>query len=230
MTTTVHTIEIADLSIGYKTRNGAKTIGHRMSATVRGGELTCLLGRNGAGKSTLLRTMAGFLPKLSGAVSIDGKDMSEYSAAKMARTVSIVLTEKPDTGNMTVAELVALGRSPYTGFWGRCSDDDRRVAYRAMATVGIGELARRRVASLSDGERQKAMIAKALAQQTPVMLLDEPTAFLDFTSKAEVMRLLRQISHETGKIVFMSTHDLDLALQAADTLWLMDNGGKRPTH
>ena len=119
MTTTVHTIEIAYLSIGYKTRNGAKTIGHRMSATVRGGELTCLLGRNGAGKSTLLRTMAGFLPKLSGAVSIDGKDMSEYSAAKMARTVSIVLTEKPDTGNMTVAELVALGRSPYTGFWGR---------------------------------------------------------------------------------------------------------------
>lgn len=229
MTTTVHTIEIADLSIGYKTRNGAKTIGHRMSATVRGGELTCLLGRNGAGKSTLLRTMAGFLPKLSGAVSIDGKDMSEYSAAKMARTVSIVLTEKPDTGNMTVAELVALGRSPYTGFWGRCSDDDRRVAYRAMATVGIGELARRRVASLSDGERQKAMIAKALAQQTPVMLLDEPTAFLDFTSKAEVMRLLRQISHDTGKIVFMSTHDLDLALQAADTLWLMDNGGKLAT-
>lgn len=229
MTTTGHKIELDNLDIGYKTRKGAKTVAAGLRATVDGGELTCLLGRNGAGKSTLLRTMAGFLPKLGGSVSIDGKDIADYSAAALARTVGIVLTEKPDTGNMTVAELVELGRSPYTGFWGRCSHGDSAVAARAMATVGIERLARRRVASLSDGERQKAMIAKALAQQTPVMLLDEPTAFLDFTSKAEVMRLLRRISHDTGKIVFMSTHDLDLALQTADTLWLLDGGGKLTT-
>ena len=220
-------IRLDNLSIGYRSKKGTKAVASGITATIRSGELTCLIGPNGAGKSTLLRTLAGFLPKAAGTASLRGRDIGSYKPRELARLVGIVLTEKPDTGCMTVAELVALGRSPYTGFWGTCSDADRRAAARAMADVGIGHLAGRRVATLSDGERQKAMVAKALAQQTPVILLDEPTAFLDFPSKVETMRLLRGIARHTGKVVFMSTHDLDLALQAADTLWLMARGGDR---
>lgn len=218
-------IRLDNLSIGYRSKKGTKAVASGITATIRSGELTCLIGPNGAGKSTLLRTLAGFLPKAAGTASLRGRDIGSYKPRELARLVGIVLTEKPDTGCMTVGELVALGRSPYTGFWGSCSDADRRAAARAMADVGIGHLAGRRVATLSDGERQKAMVAKALAQQTPVILLDEPTAFLDFPSKVETMRLLRGIARHTGKVVFMSTHDLDLALQAADTLWLMARGG-----
>lgn len=218
-------IRLDNLSIGYRSKKGTKAVASGITATIRSGELTCLIGPNGAGKSTLLRTLAGFLPKAAGTASLRGRDIGSYKPRELARLVGIVLTEKPDTGCMTVAELVALGRSPYTGFWGSCSESDRRAAARAMADVGIGHLAGRRVATLSDGERQKAMVAKALAQQTPVILLDEPTAFLDFPSKVETMRLLRGIARHTGKVVFMSTHDLDLALQAADTLWLMARGG-----
>lgn len=223
--TPMNDITLDNLSIGYRSKKGTKTIASDITAAIRGGELTCLIGPNGAGKSTLLRTLAGFLPKAAGTASIGGRDIGSYKPRELARLVGIVLTEKPDTGCMTVAELVALGRSPYTGFWGTCSESDHRAAARAMADVGIAHLAGRRVATLSDGERQKAMVAKALAQQTPVILLDEPTAFLDFPSKVETMRLLRGIARHTGKVVFMSTHDLDLALQAADTLWLMARGG-----
>lgn len=227
--TPMNDITLDNLSIGYRSKKGTKTIASGITAAIRGGELTCLIGPNGAGKSTLLRTLAGFLPKAAGTASIGGRDIGSYKPRELARLVGIVLTEKPDTGCMTVAELVALGRSPYTGFWGTCSESDRRAAARAMADVGIAHLAGRRVATLSDGERQKAMVAKALAQQTPVILLDEPTAFLDFPSKVETMRLLRGIARHTGKVVFMSTHDLDLALQAADTLWLMARGGSIAT-
>ncbi len=218
-------ITLSALAIGYNTRKGPRTVAQGISATIAGGELTCLLGPNGAGKSTLLRTLAGFQPPVAGTATIAGRDITALKPADMARLVAIVLTEKPDTGSMTVAEMVELGRAPYTGFWGLCSSADRDVALGAMQCVGIAGLARRRVSTLSDGERQKAMLAKALAQQTPVILLDEPTAFLDFASKVEAMRLLHGIARQTGKAVFMSTHDLDLALQAADTLWLMKPGG-----
>lgn len=217
-------IKLSNLSIGYKNRHRVNCVASGINATIHGGELTCLIGPNGAGKSTLMRTLAGFLPKIEGSVSIAGKDLGEYSIRELSHTVGIVLTEKPDTGKMTVAELVMLGRSPYTGFWGIGSAEDRKVAERAMAAVGITALAGRRVTTLSDGERQKTMVAKALAQETPIILLDEPTAFLDFPSKVETMGMLRDISRTMGKVVFMSTHDLDLALQAADTLWLMKKG------
>lgn len=219
-------IKTDSLAIGYRTRRGTKTVAGGIGATVDGGRLTCLIGPNGAGKSTLLRTLSASQPRLGGSISICGRDIDSIGAKEMARTVAIVLTEKPDAANMTVGELVCLGRSPYTGFWGSFSDSDRRAAAEAMATVGIDGLARRRVATLSDGERQKAMIAKALAQDTPVVMLDEPTAYLDYPSKADMMRLLHRIAHETGKVVFLSTHDLDLALQTADTLWLMGKGGR----
>ena len=136
--------------------------------------------------------------------------------------IGVVLTEKPHVRNMTVAELVGLGRSPYTGFWGLLSDDDHRIIRESMRLTGIEPLASRMIQTLSDGERQKVMIAKALAQQTPVIYLDEPTAFLDFPSKVEMMQLLRRLAHQEQKTIFLSTHDVELTLQLADTIWLME--------
>lgn len=188
------------------------------------GRLTCLIGYNGAGKSTLLRTLAGFQPKLGGNIYIGGREISDYAGRELSRTVSVVLTSKPDVMNMTVREIVALGRTPYTGYWGTLGDEDRRIVDDSMRQVGIDRLAERMSGTLSDGERQKMMIAKALAQQTPLIILDEPTAFLDYPSKVETMLLLVRLCRETGKTIFMSTHDLELALQTADMLWLMTPG------
>jgi len=215
-------VELRQLSIGYQTKKNTKVVADGINATIHEGELTCLLGANGVGKSTLLRTLSAFQPKLGGSIVIDGREIDDYTAAELSRAVGVVLTEKPDVRNMTVVELVSLGRSPYTGFWGTYSDDDRRIVSKAIEQVGIANLQDRLVDTLSDGERQKVMIAKALAQQTPVIYLDEPTAFLDFPSKVEVMLLLRQICQQARKIIFLSTHDLELALQVADCIWLMD--------
>lgn len=219
-------INLTDLAIGYPGRRGqAKVVASGISADIGGGELTCLLGANGAGKSTLLRTLAAFQPKLAGSIRIGGCEIETYSDRRLARIVGVVLTDKCEVRNMQVHELVALGRSPYTGFWGSLSGEDRRVVERSLGLVGIGHMARRMVHALSDGERQKVMIAKALAQETPVIFLDEPTAFLDFPSKVEIMRLLHHLSRSEGKTIFLSTHDLELALQIADKIWLMDKGG-----
>lgn len=221
MTENIATVTLNDLSIGYKTKHGTKVVADHLTANICRGQLTCLLGQNGIGKSTLLRTLSGFQPRLQGSITIGGRELESYSDQELARQVGVVLTERPDVQQMTVRELVALGRSPYTGFWGRLSNDDERLTDEAIALVGIGALAPRMVSTLSDGERQKAMIAKALAQQTPVIYLDEPTAFLDYPSKVDMLLLLRRISREAGKTVFLSTHDLELALQVADVVWLM---------
>ena len=184
--------------------------------------MTCLLGANGVGKSTLLRTLSAFQPKLSGEIRIQGKEIGSYTDKQLSKVISVVLTEKCDIRNMTSVELIGLGRSPYTGFWGTLSKEDKEVVDHAINLVGISHLAHRMVHTLSDGERQKVMIAKALAQETPVIFLDEPTAFLDFPSKVEMMQLLHQLSRQTDKTIFLSTHDLELALQIADKIWLMD--------
>ena len=215
------TIQLIDLGIGYQTKHGVKSVAEHISGAIRSGELTCLLGANGVGKSTLLRTLSAFQPKTSGQIVIEGRELGTYTDKELSRRIGVVLTEKPDVRNMTVRELVSLGRSPYTGFWGTYSRDDLQIVDEAIAQVGIETLSRRMVQTLSDGERQKVMIAKALAQQTPVIYLDEPTAFLDYPSKVEVLQLLRRISRTAGKIIFLSTHDVELALQLADTIWLM---------
>ena len=250
------TIQLKDLSIGYQTKHSVKTVAAGINGAIRSGELTCLLGANGVGKSTLLRTLAAFQPAISGEIFIEERGkrkedrdylngnnqpqvyshstfhipLSSLTDKELSKLIGVVLTEKPDVRNMSVRELVSLGRSPYTGFWGTYTDEDLRIVDEAIEMVGITDLVRRPVHTLSDGERQKVMIAKALAQQTPVIFLDEPTAFLDYPSKVEVLQLLRRISREAEKTIFLSTHDVELALQLADTIWLMrkvEERGKR---
>ena len=219
-------ITLQQLSIGYRSKKGVKTVSELLSGSINQGELTCLLGANGVGKSTLLRTLSAFQPPLSGEIvySLPTLDapLSTLSDKQLSHIIGVVLTEKPDVRNMTVRELVGLGRSPYTGFWGTLTTEDYEVVDDSIRQVGIEQLSQRFVDTLSDGERQKVMIAKALAQQTPVIFLDEPTAFLDFPSKVEVMQLLRRLARTMQKTIFMSTHDLELALQVADTIWLME--------
>ncbi|MFI3283165.1 MAG: ABC transporter ATP-binding protein [Rikenellaceae bacterium] len=212
------TIVLNTLSIGYKERCVIPNI----NATINSGELTSLLGANGVGKSTLLRTMTANQPKLDGEIFYHDKELASYTHKELSKMISIVLTERVAIKNISVFELVSFGRSPYTGFWGGVSHQDKEIIKESLRMVGIEHLAERMVQTLSDGERQKAMIAKALAQQTPIILLDEPTAFLDFPSKVEIMQLLHRLSRLTGKTIFMSTHDLDLALQISDRIWLMD--------
>lgn len=214
-------VVLTDLSIGYRSKGSVHAVASGVNGTIRSGELTCLMGENGIGKSTLLRSLSGFQPPLAGTIEIMGRALADYTPKELAQTIGVVLTEKPDVGLMTARELVAMGRSPYTGFWGRLSADDHEAVSEAIRQVGITHLADRQVGTLSDGERQKVMIAKALAQQTPIIFLDEPTAFLDYPSKVDMLLLLRRISHEAGKTIFLSTHDLELTLQAADTVWLM---------
>lgn len=221
------TVTLQQLSIGYLVKGKRCLVAGDISADINQGELTCLLGRNGIGKSTLLRTLSAFQPPLSGEILMNGVALTSLSPKQRSRKIGVVLTEKPDVRNMSVEEMVGMGRSPYTGFWGALDDEDRQKTDEAIQLVGIGTLRQRMIHTLSDGERQKCMIAKALAQETPVIYLDEPTAFLDFPSKVEMMQLLRRLAHKRQKTIFLSTHDVELAMQLADRIWLMDTHGLR---
>ena len=221
-------ITLRDLSVGYQhPRRTPTTVLAQLNATLHAGQLTCLVGANGIGKSTLLRTLAAFQPPISGQMRYYSDEqavpinLATLSQVRLARLVSVVLTAKPSVENLSVEQIVALGRSPYTNIWGTLRADDRRMVAWAMDVVGITNLRHRLVLTLSDGERQKMMIAKALAQDTPVILLDEPTAFLDYKSKVEVLGLLARLAHETNKMVLLSTHDLEQAVHAADALWVV---------
>lgn len=215
-------ISLSHLSVGY--RREAPVVAN-ISTDIRSGGLTCLIGDNGIGKSTLLKTLTGFLPPAGGSMTIDGQDMLLLSQRELARYVSIVLPHRPDVQNLTVAEVVGLGRTPYTGFWGSLGNHDKTVVAESIAAVGIAPLRDRMIQTLSDGELQKTMIAKALAQQTPAILLDEPTAFLDFPSKVDMFRLLNRLSKTHDKLILLSTHDLELALRYADSLIRIDHSG-----
>lgn len=215
-------ITLEQLSVGYK---GFPPVVSNINVEIKSGELTCLIGSNGIGKSTLLKTLTGFLPKLSGRLLLDGRDINMLSQRERAKYISIVLTYKSDVQNLSVTEMVGMGRMPYTGFWGKLNTNDQTIVAEAIEMVGIEHLKNRMIQTLSDGERQKVMIAKALAQQTPIILLDEPTSFLDFPSKVEMLQLLHRLAKETNKVVFLSTHDLELALRIADRLVELNKNG-----
>jgi len=215
-----------DLAIGYAApRSPPRVVAAGVTVALAEGELVCLLGPNGAGKSTLVRTLAGMQPALAGRVLLDGDDVHRMPARQRARRLAVVLTDGLPGGLLTAWDLVALGRYPHTGWSGRLTADDRDAVAAALARVGAADLAHRPLGDLSDGERQKALIARALAQEPRVMILDEVTAFLDLPRRVQVMRLLRRLAHETGRAVLVSTHDLDLALRSADRLWLLPKGG-----
>ena len=217
-------IQGKDLCIGYRTGKQEKIVHQHLDFELRAGELTCLLGANGAGKSTLLRTLSASQPALGGELRILDKSVKEYTEKERSRTIGVVLTDKTFAGGLTVYELVALGRQPHTGFFGRLTKEDRRIVEEAMENVGIAHKARSYTAELSDGERQKVMIAKALVQECPLILLDEPTAFLDVVSRIEIMNLLHQLATKQNKAILLSTHDIEQALVLADKLWLLTKG------
>lgn len=215
-------LQTQQLDIGYHAgRRPDAIVARNINLSLDAGELVCLLGPNGCGKSTLLRTIAGMQKPLSGAITLAGHDITRLKPRQLATRLSIVLTDRPDVGLLNGYALVALGRHPHTGWMGRLSRYDEAVIQWAIETVDAGEFATRPVMQLSDGQRQKLLIARALAQETDLILLDEPTAFLDLPRRAEIMYLLRQLAAATGRAILLSTHDLDLALQSADTLWLM---------
>ncbi|MEF2642436.1 MAG: ABC transporter ATP-binding protein [Paramuribaculum sp.] len=214
------------LETGYRSGRHTKVVAGPLDLSLPSSAVTCLLGPNGIGKSTLLRTLACELKPLAGCIRDgQGRNLSEASLRDVARMISVVFTSATNAGGLTAAEVVALGRQPYTGFFGRLSDDDRRIVEQSLEAVGIAPLGPRYMATLSDGERQKVMIARALAQQTPVMILDEPTSFLDVASRLEVMDLLRRLASEFSTAVLLSTHDVADALAISDRLWLLAPGG-----
>lgn len=226
-------ISLKNLSIGYRSKHQLRTVASAICASLTSSNLTCLIGPNGVGKSTLLRTLAGFQPPLDGEILLSSsstsaqsapptKKLSDFTPTELAREISVVLTSKLDVTQLTVKEVVGIGRSPYTGFWGTLSAEDNGIVSEALQKVGIPQLATRNIQQLSDGERQKVMIAKALAQHTSIIILDEPTAFLDFPSKVETLQMLHRLAHEEHKTILLSTHDVELALQLSDQLWLME--------
>lgn len=210
-------LSLENVAVGYD----GEPLYENVDLAVERGELVSLLGANGAGKSTLLGCVTGMLAPLRGRVEIAGESLAGIPKPRLARLVSVVKTGQTFAGALTVEELVSLGRQPHTGFFGRLSRRDREVVSRAMEAVGVSGFASRQVASLSDGERQKAMIARALAQETPVMALDEPTAFLDVASRLEILRLLARLAREEGKAIILSSHDIPSALRLSSRLWLI---------
>ncbi len=220
-------LKTQSLTIGYKqNRRSLRMVAESISVELGRGELVCLLGPNGAGKSTLMRTIAGMQTPLSGSVWLDGEDVHQMSPKGLARRLSVVLTERPSTGMLSAYALVSLGRHPYTDWTGKLTAADEKVIQWAITAVDATHLAHRNVNELSDGERQKIMIARALAQEPQLMILDEPTAYLDLPRRVEIMRILRKLAREEGRTILLSTHDLDLALRSADKLWLMPLNGR----
>lgn len=211
-------IQLRDITLGF----GSRTLIEGATTRFECGRMVALLGRNGTGKSTLLRAIASLGELRSGDIAIDGRSLAEYTSTELARKIAFVNTERIDVEALTAYDLVSIGRSPYTGWSGRLTADDRAIVERAMQIAGIESMAQRRVETLSDGEAQRVMIARALAQDTPVILLDEPTAFLDLPNRYELCTLLGRLAREEGKCIIFSTHELDIALSLADSIALVD--------
>jgi len=216
------------LTIGYSRKGKTDVIQSGLDLQLRAGELVCLIGPNGSGKSTLLRTLTGLQKPLSGKTFIDGKEIIKLKQLEKALLIALVLTERIEIENATVYNLVSLGRHPHSNWWGNITDEEDAIIREAIEMVHLSHKIHQNINELSDGERQRAMIAKALAQDTPIIMLDEPTAHLDLPNRVEIMLLLHRLAHKTDKAILLSTHELDLALQAADRIWLMsaDKGVK----
>jgi len=218
-----HGLRFTGLAVGYR-RTSVHT---GLTGRARRGELTVLVGPNGAGKSTLLRTLACLQPPIAGTVRLDGTDLAGIAPMERARRLAVVLTDRVDVGLLSGRELVAIGRHPHTGPSGRLGPRDLAVVDDAIAAVGAGHLVGRRVAELSDGERQRVLTARALAQEPGLLLLDEPSAFLDVAARVALLGMLRDLARERHMGVVVSTHDLELALRLADHVWLLDRTGLR---
>lgn len=210
-----------DLSIGYKTKKETIVIAKNLNLELTSGKLITLVGANGIGKSTLLRTLTGIQKPLSGDVFFAEKNINSFDTLELAQNLSLVLTEKLPPSNLTVFELIALGRQPYTNWLGKLSDDDLKVVNDVMHLVQIEHLAEKKHFEISDGQLQKVMIARALAQETSIIILDEPTTHLDLFHKVSVFKLLKKLSQETNKCILFSTHDIDLAIQLSDEMIVM---------
>ena len=214
-------LDLKSLAVGYRSAGGPLLSGIEVSAEA--GDFICILGRNGSGKSTLMRTIAGLQPSLGGAARLGGEDVASMRPATRARRIAVMLTERAFNPGLRVEDVVALARQPFTGWEGRLGDADRAAIADAVAVMGIEPFLRRYFNSLSDGER--VMIARALAQTPRLMILDEITAFLDLPSRVEIMALLRSHAKAKGQVILLSSHDLDLSLQLADSVWLLDGAG-----
>lgn len=219
-------LQIEDLMIGYNLGKEKKIVAKDINVQLNGGELVCLLGPNGAGKSTLMRTISGSQRPLQGRVLLEGAIIHDMHSRQVAKKLSLVLTERVQAGMLTAYEVVALGRYPHTNWTGKLTDKDHEIIHWSIKMAGANELAGSVLYELSDGERQKIMVARALAQEPEIMILDEVTAFLDLPRRVEIMNLLRKLARETNKAILLSTHDMDLALRSSDRLWLLPKGGE----
>ena len=212
-------IQLKDLTLGYEQR----TLLEKVSAHITGGQLVALLGRNGTGKSTLLRAVMGLEKPKNGEIILHGNNIASLKPEELARNISFVTTDKVRIANLRCRDVVALGRAPYTNWLGQLQREDKEKVDNAMRLVGMDSYAEKTMDKMSDGECQRIMIARALAQDTPVILLDEPTAFLDLPNRYELCLLLRKLTQKEGKCILFSTHDLDIALSLCETIMLIDN-------
>jgi iron complex transport system ATP-binding protein len=214
-------LSTSNLSIGYSTKKEKIVVAENLHLNFESGKLIALIGANGIGKSTLLRTLTGIQKPLHGNVFLNGKDIQSIETLELAQNLSLVLTEKLPSSNLTVFELIALGRQPYTNWLGKLSEDDLQKVNHAMALTQIAHLANKKYHEISDGQLQKVLVARALAQDTPLIILDEPTTHLDLLHKVAVFKLLKKLSKETNKCILFSTHDIDLAIQLSDEMIVM---------
>lgn len=212
-------IELKELTVGY----GQRTLLDKVSAQLTGGQLVALLGRNGTGKSTLLRAMMGLEKPQGGVILLQEKNIVSLKPEELARNISFVTTDKVRIANLRCEDVVSMGRAPYTNWIGQLQPEDNERVAEAMRLVGMSDYAEKTMDKMSDGECQRIMIARALAQDTPAILLDEPTAFLDLPNRYELCLLLKKLAQKEGKCILFSTHDLDIALSLCDTIMLIDN-------
>ena len=218
-------LTIHGLSTGYHLKGGKTKVLHQnLMANIKPGEIIAVLGPNGAGKSTLLKTLLGYIPSLAGEIKYDSQNLDSITVKEMATKVSVVLTEKVDDHFLTAEEVLTTARHPFGSFWGKLNDNDKKIIDDAATLTNIKAFVHQKLQTLSDGERQRVMIARALAQDTPLIFLDEPTAFIDSPGRVELMHLLKTIPQK-GKSILMTIHDVELALHFADKLWLLGKEG-----